>query len=159
MKRVVVTGATGGIGRALTRALAKRGDAVLALSRDEERGRQVLGDGVQVSAWPDPTSSPPPAEALRGADAVVHLLGEPVAQRWSDESKARIRDSRVQSTRQLVTALSELPADERPAVLVSQSATGYYGPSDDRQLDETAPAGHDFLAQVVTAWEEEAEKA
>ncbi|MBV8431614.1 MAG: TIGR01777 family oxidoreductase [Solirubrobacterales bacterium] len=159
MKRVVITGATGGIGRALTAALRQRGDAVVALSRDEARGRQVLGDGVEVITWPDPIGSPPGAEALTGADAVVNLLGEPVAQRWSGESKARIRDSRVQSTRQLVTALGELPPGERPAVLVSQSATGYYGPSDDRELDETAPAGHDFLAQVVTAWEDEAKRA
>lgn len=159
MKRVVVTGATGGIGRALIAALRERGDEVIALSRDQERGRQALGPGVEVMAWRDPTETAPPAEALGGADAVVHLLGEPVAQRWSDEAKAKIRDSRVQSTRRLVAALRELADEQRPSVLVSQSATGFYGPSDDRPLDEEAPAGTDFLAQVVSAWEGEAQAA
>lgn len=159
MKRIVITGATGGIGRALVASLRERGDEVIALSRNADRGRQVLGAGVQVIAWGDPVGSPPPAEALRGADAVVHLLGEPVAQRWTGEAKARIRDSRVLSTKQLVSALQEIADDGRPSVLVSQSATGIYGPSDDRELDETAPAGGDFLARVVTEWESEAEAA
>jgi uncharacterized protein len=159
MKRIVVTGATGAIGRAVVGALQERGDQVVALSRNEQRARQSLGAGVEVAEWPDPTGSPAPADALSGAEAVVHLLGEPVAQRWSAEAKARIRDSRVQSTRQLVAALRELPPEARPAVLVSQSATGFYGPSDDRELSEQAPAGNDFLAHVVEAWEEEAKQA
>ena len=159
MTRVVITGATGGIGQALSAALRGRGDEVVALSRDAARARQALGEGVETATWSDPTGSPPPAGALSGADAVIHLLGEPVAQRWTEESKARIRDSRVLSTRQLVAGLRDLSAQERPAVLVSQSATGYYGPSDDRELDEEAPAGSDFLAEVVTEWEAEAEQA
>lgn len=159
MTRVVITGATGGIGQALSAALRGRGDEVVALSRDEARARQALGEGVETATWSDPTGSAPPAGALRGADAVVHLLGEPVAQRWTEESKARIRDSRVLSTRQLVGALSDLPSQERPAVLVSQSATGYYGPQDARELDEDAPPGNDFLAGVVVAWEGEAQAA
>ncbi len=159
MKRIVITGATGGIGHALATALRERGDQVVALSRNSQRGTQALGSGVEIVEWPDPTGSPPPAGALTGADAVVHLLGEPVAQRWNDESKARIRDSRVLSTRQLVAALREIPSAGRPAVLVSQSATGYYGPSDDRELDEDAPPGSDFLAEVVAEWEAEAEQA
>ncbi len=159
MKRIVITGATGGIGRALVSALQKRGDQVVALSRNEERVRQSLGAGVEAFEWPDPTTAPPPAGALSGADAVVHLLGEPVAQRWNEEAKARIRDSRIESTRQLAAALRELSPEERPAVLVSQSATGFYGPSGDRELDEDAPAGNDFLAHVVEGWEGEAEKA
>ena len=150
--RVVITGATGTIGAALTSALHARGDSVVALSRDADRGRALVGADAEVHAWPDPLGAPPPADALRGADAVVHLLGEPVAQRWTDASKRRIRESRVLSTRNLVTALSALADGERPAVLVSQSATGYYGPQGDEPLDESAPAGSDFLAEVVTAW-------
>jgi uncharacterized protein (TIGR01777 family) len=159
MKRIVITGATGGIGQALTARLRVRGDEVIALSRDQASGRQALGSDVEVIAWPDPVASSPPAEALARADAVIHLLGEPVAQRWNSESKAKIRDSRVLSTRQLVAGLRKLDDEQRPSALVSQSATGYYGPRDDHELDEEAPAGTDFLAQVVSAWEREAEAA
>lgn len=159
MKRVVITGATGTIGGAVCHALLARGDRVVAVSRDHDRAQAALGDQVEVHAWSDPVGSPPAARALAGADGVIHLLGEPVAQRWSDDAKARIRDSRVLGTRMLVEALRELPEGDRPAVLVSQSATGFYGPSDDRELDEGAPAGDDFLAGVVRAWETEGREA
>jgi uncharacterized protein (TIGR01777 family) len=154
--RVVITGATGLIGSAVTSALRDRGEAVIALTRDEQSGRQRLGDGVEVYAWPRPTEEPPPPPALRGADAVIHLLGEPIAQRWSAAVKQRIRESRELSTRLLVQALGQLPDEARPRTLVSQSATGYYGPRDDRALDEQAPSGTDFVADVVVAWEQEA---
>jgi uncharacterized protein (TIGR01777 family) len=157
--RVLITGATGTIGLAVADSLRARGDQVVALSRDPERGQRVLGDGAEVHPWAEPTSAPPPAEALAGADAVIHLLGEPVAQRWTDEAKTKIRDSRVLATRQLVTGLKELSDPERPTVLVSQSATGYYGPRGEAPLDEDAAAGEDFLAEVVVAWEREAEAA
>jgi uncharacterized protein (TIGR01777 family) len=157
--RVVVTGATGMIGSALVLALRERGDEIVALSRDAARGRAKLGEGVEVHAWPEPAQGPPPAEALAGAAAIVNLLGEPVAQRWSDGAKRRIRESRVAGTRALVRALSALPEGDRPRTLVSQSASGYYGPRDAQPLDEEAPAGDDFLAGVVVAWEEEARAA
>jgi uncharacterized protein (TIGR01777 family) len=157
--RVVLTGATGMIGGAVAGGLRARGDEVVALSRDAARGRERLGADVEVHTWPSPAEAPPPAAALAGADAVVHLLGEPVAQRWTEKAKRRIRDSRVASTRELVQALAALPADRRPGTLVSQSATGYYGPRDDRALDESAPPGDDFLAGVVVAWEREAAAA
>jgi uncharacterized protein len=157
--RVVITGATGTIGAALASALDARGDVVVALSRDADRGRRALSANAEVYAWPDPLGTPAPVDALRGADAVVHLLGEPVAQRWTEASKRRIRESRVLATRNLVTALNGLADGERPNVLVSQSATGYYGPQGDEPLDENAPAGSDFLAEVVVAWEYEARQA
>ena len=93
--RVLMTGATGTIGLAVADALSTRGDGVVALSRDPERAQRVLGDGVEVHAWTEPETAPPPADALVGTDAVVNLLGEPVAQRWSEAAKRRIRDSRV----------------------------------------------------------------
>ena len=151
--RVLITGATGTIGLALADALRARGDQVIALSRDPERGQRVLGDGAEVHGWADPTGEPPPAQALRGADGVVHLLGEPIAQRWTDDARQRIRDSRVKSTQQLVQGLAGLPDGERPGVLVSQSAVGYYGSRGDAPLDEQSPAGRDFLAEIVVAWE------
>jgi uncharacterized protein (TIGR01777 family) len=157
--RVLITGATGTIGLALADALRARGDTVVALSRDPDRGQRVLGDGAEVHAWPDPTTEPPPAQALAGADAVVHLLGEPVAQRWTEAAKQSIRDSRVLATRSLVTGISSLPDGEGPRALISQSATGYYGPRGDAPLDEQASAGTDFLAAVVVDWEREAARA
>ena len=157
--RVLITGATGTIGLSLADALKARGDQVVALSRDPERGQRVLGDGAQVHPWPEPESAPPPAEALAGVDAVVNLLGEPVAQRWSDDAKRRIRESRVRSTRMLVRGLMALGPDERPRALISQSATGYYGPRDDAPIDEQASPGDDFLAGVTVAWEGEATAA
>ena len=155
--RVAVTGATGTIGSAVVRALAERGDQVVALSRDPDRARELLGDGVEAHAWAKPSSEPAPAAALSGCDAVVHLLGEPVDQRWSDEAKKAIRDSRVLGTRYLVAGIRD--ADPRPRVLVSQSATGWYGARGDEALDETEPAAEDFLAEVVESWEREARAA
>jgi len=157
--RVTLTGATGLIGRALVRALSARGDEVTALVRDQQRAQQALEPTVSLHEWRDPQHDPAPAEALRGADAIVNLMGEPIAQRWSDQAKRRIRDSRVLGTRMLVQGIASLPEAERPAVLISQSATGFYGPTGDQVLDETASAGSDFLAQVVVEWERAAEAA
>jgi uncharacterized protein (TIGR01777 family) len=154
--RVLITGATGTIGLALADALTARGDQVVALSRDPERGQRVLGDRVDVRPWSDPTAAPPSAAAVEGVDGVVNLLGEPIAQRWSDQARERIRDSRVLGTRQLVAALRALPSADAPRVLISQSATGYYGPRGEAPLDEQASPGSDFLAEVVVAWEQEA---
>ncbi len=154
--RVAISGATGNLGLALVAALRERGDQVVALSRDSAKAAERLGPEVEVHAWSAPMDGPPPAAALRHADAVVHLLGEPIAQRWSAEAKHRIRDSRVLSTRWLVEGLMGLDDGERPGTLISQSATGFYGPRDDRRLDETAPPGSDFLAGVVRGWEHEA---
>jgi uncharacterized protein (TIGR01777 family) len=153
--RVAVTGATGMIGRALVDELRGRGDDVTALSRDPARADL----GVETLEWSDPKGGRPPLDALRGRDAVVHLLGETLAQRWSDDAKREIRDSRVLSTRHLVEALCELPEAERPALLVSQSATGWYGPRGDERLGEGERSGHDWLAGVVRDWEAEAGRA
>jgi uncharacterized protein (TIGR01777 family) len=87
---------------------------------------------------------------------VVNLMGEPIAQRWTDQAKLRIRASRVSGTQRLVEAIDALPEDRRPQVLISQSASGYYGARGDEQLDEEAAAGSDFLAEVVVAWEQAA---
>jgi uncharacterized protein len=157
--RIVVSGATGMIGRALVSTARARGDSVVALSRDPQRAAEVLGDEVEPHAWTDPMDSTPPAEALAGADAVVNLMGEQIAQRWTEESRRRIRDSRVLGTRSLVEGIRALDEGQRPQTLVSQSAAGFYGHTGDRPLDESAPAGSGFLAGVVVAWEQEARAA
>jgi len=157
VKVVAVTGATGTIGRAVVAALRERGDEPVALSRDPDRAREVLGADVEAVAWPEPKSSPPPMEALRDCDGVIHLLGENVAQRWTDDAKREIRDSRVLGTRNLVAALRE--TGPRMRVLVSQSASGWYGARGNEPVDETQPVAADFLAQVVRDWEAEARAA
>ena len=157
--RVVVTGATGLIGSALVRALRERGDVPVALARDADSARAKLGEGVEVHAWAAPDRESPPHDALAGAGGVVHLLGEPIDQRWTEQAKQRIRDSRVRSTTLLAEALTEMPAEQRPGVLVSQSASGYYGARGDEPLDEQAPPGDDFLARVVVDWEAAARRA
>jgi uncharacterized protein (TIGR01777 family) len=154
MTRVTLTGATGLLGTRLVRALRERGDEVTVLSRNPDQARRALG--VEAHAW-DPTADAAPAEALAGRDAVVHLAGENVAQRWSDESKRRIHDSRELGTRNLVAGLRA--AEPRPAALISSSAVGYYGPHGAESLPEDTPPGDDFLARVCVVWEREAQAA
>jgi uncharacterized protein len=141
--RVAVTGATGLIGSRLVAALRERGDEVTILSRDPAKG----------VAW-DPVTGPAPAEALGGRDGVVHLAGEPVAQRWSAATKERIRASREVGTRNLVAGLEA--AEPRPRVLVCACGVDYYGPRGDEEIDESEPPGDTFLAAVCRAWEEAA---
>ena len=156
--RVAVTGATGMIGAALVRALKARGDEVTALSRNAGPASATLG--VPAETWADPKAEQPPLDALRGRDGVVHLLGEVIAQRWTDEVKREIRESRVLSTRNLVDGLGELDPGERPRVLVSGSGAGWYGHRGDERLDESArEPGDDFLAQLSADWEAEARRA
>jgi uncharacterized protein (TIGR01777 family) len=145
---VTVTGASGLIGRKLVERLRARGDQVTTLSRNPS--------GAGALRW-QPEQEPAPKAALDGADAVVHLAGEPVAQRWSDDAKRRIRSSRELGTRNLVAGIEA--ADPRPRVLVSSSAVGYYGANGHEPLDEDAPPGDDFLAQVCVIWEREALRA
>ncbi len=149
--KALVTGATGFVGPRLLRML----DRPVVLTRNPERARAAIGHLVGgLVAW-DPAKGPPPASALEGIDTVFHLAGESVAEgRWTVAQKQRIRDSRVLGTRHLVQAIRQ--AQARPAVLVSASAVGYYGNRGDDELTESAPAGHDFLADVCAAWEEEA---
>ncbi len=145
--RLTITGAGGLIGSRLVRELTSRGDDVTVLSRSPTAG---------AVGW-DPLAGPAPAGALDGRDAVVHLAGENVAQRWSEDARRRIRESRELGTRNLVAGIEQ--AGERPRTLVSASAVGFYGAREDERLDEDAPAGRDFLAQVCIAWEQEAERA
>ena len=152
---VTLTGATGLIGTGIVRALQARGDAVTVLSRDADKARAALGD-VEAHAW-RPQDEPAPAAALSGRDAVVHLAGASVAQRWTDDARRAIHDSRELGTRNLVAGLAA--AEPRPGVLVSASGVNYYGPRGDEPLTEDAPAGDDFLARVCIAWEREAAAA
>jgi uncharacterized protein len=151
--RALVTGATGFIGPRLLARL----DHPVILTRHPERARASLGPGFDAFAW-EPEAGPPPPEAFQGVEAVFHLAGEPVAAgRWTPERKQRIRESRVRGTRHLLATLESLR--ERPAVLVSASAVGYYGDRGEEILEESVPAGTGFLAEVCQAWEAEASRA
>lgn len=151
--KITISGASGLIGRRLLKSLAADGHSLNVLSR--HAGTNMPG-GVKVLVW-DPPKGEPPADGLRDSDAVVHLAGEPVAQRWSAEVKQRIRDSRVIGTRNLVQALAKLQS--RPATLICASAVGYYGSRGDETLVESSPPGTGYLAEVCTAWEKEATAA
>lgn len=153
--KVTLTGATGRIGASLVTALLERGDEVTVLTRSPDKARDRLGD-VQAFAW-DLKTQAAPADAITGRDVVVHLAGEDVGQRWSDSVKREILESRELGTRNLVAGIAA--AEVKPPLLVSASASGYYGPRGDEPVDEKQPAGTDFLAEVCVAWEREAEKA
>ncbi len=150
--RALITGATGFIGRRLIEQIAEP----VVLSRNPASARGV-SPRVEAHAW-EPLKGPPPVEAFAGVEAVFHLAGEPVGEgRWNDKKKQLILDSRKIGTANLVTTLQQL--DERPRVLVSASAIGYYGERGDEVLDESSSPGGDFLAQVCQAWEQAAAPA
>ncbi|MCW2959359.1 MAG: hypothetical protein JWP18_2162 [Solirubrobacterales bacterium] len=151
---VSLTGASGLIGQRLVRAVKARGDEVTVLSRSPEKATEALG--VPAVAW-DALAQPAPVEALSGRDAVIHLAGEPVAQRWNAKRKQAILDSRETGTRNLVAGIEA--ASPRPAALISSSAVGYYGKHGDERLEESTPAGSDFLADVCVRWEKESSAA
>jgi uncharacterized protein (TIGR01777 family) len=180
---VLLTGATGFIGRAVADRLAAEGHSLRALTRNPQvhpprpaegqspraplsqgplpQGplplrQSVLPPGCPCFTWRE--GGPVPPEALDGAEAVVHLAGENLAAgRWTPARKERIRASRVDGTRALVDAIGKLAV--KPRILATASAVGYYGDGGDRPLDESAPAGEGFLAGICRAWESEAFRA
>jgi uncharacterized protein (TIGR01777 family) len=154
--KVLIAGATGLIGTALAASCARDGLGVVALVRDAARASKRL-PGATLVTW-DGTEGPPPAEAFAGVDAVVNLVGEPIAaKRWSEPHKRRVRDSRVLATRALVDGLRAV--DARPSVLIQASGTGFYGDRGDEILTEASKTGAGFLAEICREWEGEAEKA
>jgi uncharacterized protein (TIGR01777 family) len=153
-RAVLVTGATGLIGRRLVAALLHEGRSVRALSRRPDAG---LPEPVEVLEW---NGRSVPEEALFRTDAVVHLAGEPVfGGRMTSLRKRRIRESRVESTRSIVQGLAQLPEPDRPGAFVCASAVGYYGSRGDELLEEGAPPGEGFLADVCVEWEAAAAEA
>ena len=153
--RVLVTGGSGFLGSRVCDAMLARGDEVVGLSRDPDRARSA-NPTVGWHAW-NATVERPPESAIEGVDGVFNLIGEPIDQRWTDEAKQRIRDSRVRATKNLVDALSA--ADPRPRTLVSQSAVGYYGDRGDAMVDESTAPGTAFDSGVCAAWEVSARAA
>jgi uncharacterized protein (TIGR01777 family) len=148
--RVIITGGTGLIGRALAADLAAGGHEVILLSRAPGRVTG-LPAGVRAEGWDGRTATGwgPLAD---GADAIVNLAGENLgAGRWTAERKRRIRDSRLNAGRAVVEAVQAV--SRAPRVVVQSSAVGYYGPQGDQELAEEAPPGNDFLARLCVEWE------
>jgi uncharacterized protein len=148
---ILLSGASGFIGSQLTKSFTRDGHRVVRLSRQ--------GSGPDAVAW-DPDARTIDRDALARArpDAVVNLAGEPIDQRWTEDRKRRIRDSRVNGTSMLAEAVAALV--DKPHTLVSGSAMGYYGAHrGDELLDETSAPGADFLAQTAQAWERATEPA
>ena len=148
-KRIAITGSTGLIGTALHRALEADGHQVLAVVRRPVRA------GEAAVSW-NHDAGTIDAAALEGVDAVVHLAGAGIGdERWTDERKRLILESRTRGTALLAATLSSL--DAKPAVLISGSAIGYYGDRGDETLTEQSAAGDDFLASICVPWEAEAQ--
>ena len=143
MNRILTSGASGPIGTALLASFSAHGAQIVRLVRGRAQ------NAAQVS-W-DPLAPVPPA-AVSGFDAVIHLAGESVVGRWTEEKKKAIRHSRVQGTRNLAAALAQ--AAVKPRVLVCASAIGFYGNRGDEVLREESPAGQGFLPEVCREWEE-----
>lgn len=153
--RVLISGVTGFIGARLAETLAAAGHEIWGLSRDPDKARSQVPQLAESFAW-NPVAQQPPRGAVADVDAVVHLAGETVSGRWTAKKMQRIEDSRVLGTHNLVKAF-EIP--NRPAVLVSSSAIGYYGDRGDTELTEELEPGRDFLGTVCQKWEAEAERA
>lgn len=149
MKHILITGGSGLVGQQITRLLEKKGYKVAWLSRSAQEQKSFLWDLEKGKIDP---------EALEWADAVIHLAGAGVAEkRWTPERKRLILESRTQSTQLLHTAIEK--AENKPSTFISASAVGYYGFNTGSTLvDENSPAGDDFLAEVVIAWENEVKK-
>jgi uncharacterized protein (TIGR01777 family) len=151
--KCIVSGGTGFIGRRVVDRLLRDRHYVGVWSR---RPGAEKRSAVASYKW-DPLDGEPPEDSVQNMDAVIHLAGESVAQRWNSEVKRRIRESRVLGTRRLVDAVAHVKA--KPKVLVCASAIGYYGDRGDEVLTEGSAAGSGFLAGVCREWEAEADRA
>ena len=148
--QVIIAGGSGLIGRALTQHLCAQGHTVVILSRQPMKAPE-LPAGANVAYW-DGSSSEGWEELVEDSQAVVNLAGENIAsRRWSYPQKRRLRDSRIQSTSGIVSAIRA--AARKPAVLLQASAVGYYGDTDDTEADEQHGPGSDFLADLCQEWE------
>lgn len=156
-ERILITGASGFIGRALVRELAANGHEIVALTRNPETSRDRLPVGISLAAWDGRTAAGWGGLA-DGARAIVNLAGDNLAEgRWTKAKKARILASRVEAGSAVVEAVRA--ARIKPRVLIQASALGFYGPAGDEELDEDSPAGAGFLAGVARTWEDSTKAA
>jgi uncharacterized protein len=157
--KIAITGATGLVGTRLVEKLSGEGNSIIVFTRNPNKAQKIF----PAAAFPNlevvgytPQESGDWQQKISGCDAVVNLAGEPIAERWTQQQKQAIMESRQLGTRKIVEAIAQ--AAEKPQVLVSGSAIGYYGTSETAQFDESSSPGSDFLAEVCKQWEAEAQK-
>lgn len=160
LNNVVIAGGTGFIGRRLAQALVRQGTKVTVLTRNAESARSKVGQDVKCVTWCPSSSGQGQGQAgwvdaLRNADGVVNLCGEPIVRRWTTDGKKSITDSRVIPTECLVGAMEGMSESERPKCLLNASAVGYYGVemAYDTDVTETSAKGSDFAAELCATWE------
>jgi len=157
--KIVITGATGLVGSRLVAQLNQAGHQMLVFTRNSSKAQKVFPasafSNLEIVQY-TPQEAGEWQQSISGCDAVINLAGEPIAERWSPAQKQKIMESRQLGTRKIVEAIAM--AENKPQVLVSGSAIGYYGTSENSAFDETSGSGTDFLAQVCQNWETEAQK-
>lgn len=148
--KVLVTGATGFIGKKIVEKLLAKNHQVVVLTRNPQKSQAIWGDKVSAFAW-NSTKELVPTEALSGIDGVINLVGENIAEgRWTESQKQKIYDSRILSTKNLMESFVKL--NQKP-VIISTSAIGVYGPRDNELVSESTSVGAGFLANVCDDWE------
>jgi len=152
--KIIVTGATGFIGKPLVESLAADGHEVIALTRSERKGRETLGESVTVAEW-DGATAAGWGHLMDGADAIINLAGENIAAvRWTKGKKDRIKQSRLHAINGLAEAVRQ--AQNKPQLVIQASAVGYYGSRGEEELTENSPPGSGFLPEFNVEWEKSA---
>ncbi|NMB82755.1 MAG: NAD-dependent epimerase/dehydratase family protein, partial [Ignavibacteria bacterium] len=152
-KKIVITGATGLIGRKLSEELIKDGNRVTVVSRSIEKASKLIPGAFKYINWDYKNEA---ADFVNGQDVIIHLMGENImSKRWTDDHKKNVFDSRIKSTEKIIEGIKS--ADSKPSLFIHSSAIGYYG-NGNYEADETSAKGGGFLADVVDAWEKEAAK-
>ena len=156
--KIAITGATGLVGTRLVSKLKEQNHQIVVFTRNSDKARKIFPStrfpNIEIVRY-TPLESGTWQDKVSGCDAVVNLAGEPISERWTPQHKKAILESRQIGTRKIVEAIAK--AEEKPSVLVSGSAIGYYGTSETATFDETSASGNDFLAEVCQKWEAEAE--
>jgi uncharacterized protein len=157
MKKIIITGATGSIGKKLVQELTARGDEVIIFTRNPEKAKKKIVNANKYVKW-DYDCMDAWSHEMHGVDVVVHLAGANLgAKRWNAEYKKLAYDSRIISTRNLVEAIKSV--EKKPKVFICSSAVGIYGNRYDEVLDEKSSLGNDFMSDICKDWEKEAERA
>ena len=155
--KILVTGATGFIGKELVKKLDEKGHDIVVLTRNKETARFHIPIYCEVHEW-DPEKKPLPTNSLKDIDAVINLAGENIASSfWTENQKNKLMSSRIMSARRIVQSMGAM--NEKPKVFLSASAIGFYGDRGDEELNETSSEGAGFLSQICQSWENEITKS